>query len=187
VGVALAGGRSRRMGRDKTRLRIGDENLTASAVRRLGAVCGEVVVADRGRGIVAGAASVAAGPGRGPAAGVLGAAAVFPGRDLLVLACDLPQVPVALLAALLAETGADWVVPRWERDFEPLCALFRPPAVTALAAQVDDGRYGVRHLAEASGLVVRYLEGEALAACGRPERMFLNLNIPGDLERLTAG
>jgi molybdopterin-guanine dinucleotide biosynthesis protein A len=192
VGVALAGGASRRMGRDKAALRWSGSTLLERTVERLAAVCAEVVVADRGRGLLAdtGTVSVDDGPGGGPAAGILGAATAHPGRDLLVLACDLPRVPASLLSAIAAlGGGADWVVPAWGEPerLEPLCALYRPAALAALAGRVDRGRYALHRLIEAPGLAVRRLGREALEAHGRPAEMFLNVNAPEDFAVLRGG
>ncbi len=188
VGVVLAGGASRRMGRDKARLRLPGSpehrTLVESTVERLRTVCSEVVVADRGRGVAPG--SVADGPGRGPAAGILGAAAARPGRDLLVLACDLPRVPTALLTALADVPDDDWIVPAWGEParLEPLCALYRRAALAALGEQVRRGVFAVHRLAGAAGLVVHHLGDDALRAFGRPEELFHNLNTPADLASL---
>lgn len=170
VGVVLAGGASSRMGRDKALLEIDGETLAARAVRLLGEVCEEVIVADAGRGLLPG--SVPDGPGQGPAAGILGAARARPGERLLVLAVDLPRVTVALLRRL-AGADADLVIPRWERGLEPLCALYAPAAVRALEERVGRGRLDPRSLAETPGLRVAYLE--------EPGELFLNWNRPEDL------
>jgi molybdopterin-guanine dinucleotide biosynthesis protein A len=192
VGVVLAGGGSRRMGRDKAELAVGGSTLTARAARRLLRVCPRVAIADRGRGLLPDLHSLPDGPGAGPAAGILGAALAWPGHPLLVLACDLPRVPEALLRELArrlpaAEDGdgdwADWVVPRWERGLEPLCAFYRPAALAALAAAVARGVAAPHRLAEATGLRVCYLEGERLHRFGPPADLFLNLNTVRDLER----
>ncbi|MFY9821042.1 MAG: NTP transferase domain-containing protein, partial [Thermoanaerobaculia bacterium] len=119
--------------------------------------------------------------GRGPAAGILGGAAEYPGRALLVLACDLPRVPAGLLAEL-ARSTADWAIPRWEGGLEPLCALYGPAALAALAARVQEGRFALHDLASAE-LAIQYLEGEALRRFGEPGEIFFNLNTPGDLEK----
>jgi molybdopterin-guanine dinucleotide biosynthesis protein A len=185
VGLVLAGGESRRLGSDKARLE--GAALPLGAVERLAAACDEVAVADRGRGLVPGRPSLADGAGRGPAAGILGGAAGYPGRPLLVLACDLPRVPAGLLAALAGSESADWVVPRWEGGLEPLCALYGPAALAALAARVREGRFALYDLASEAGLAVRYLEGEALRRFGEPEEVFFNLNTPGDLARWREG
>ena len=181
VGLVLAGGESRRFGTDKARLE--GAALPLAAVERLAAVCAEVAVADRGRGLVPGHRSLADGEGRGPAAGILGAATEYPGRPLLVLACDLPRVPAALLAELAQPPAADWVVPRWEGSLEPLCALYGPAALAALSERVREGRLSLHDLASEPDLVVTYLEGKALSRFGDPEEIFLNLNTPGDLAK----
>jgi len=192
VGVVLAGGASRRMGRDKAALAVDGETLAARAARRLLGVCARVAIADGGRGLVPGLPCLPDAPAPGPAAGILGAARAWPGHPLLVLACDLPRVSEALLRELVrrlpagdAGTAADpdWVVPRWERGLEPLCALYRPAALAALAAAVERGIAAPHRLAEAAGLRIRFLEGERLRRCGEPADLFLNLNTARDLER----
>lgn len=179
VGVVLAGGASRRMGWDKALLAIEGRSLPALAAERLAAICAEVAVADRGRGLLPGLPSLPDGPGGGPVAGLLGAAAAYPGRPLLVLACDLPRVPVELLAELASSDNWDWAVPRWGRGVEPLCALYAPVALAVLA---EKGLRAPHRLAE-EDLAIRYLEGNGLARFGPPEEVFLNLNTPEDLER----
>lgn len=183
IGVVLAGGASSRMGRDKATLELDGETLAAGAARRLAAVCPEVALADRGRRLVPGLPSLADGPGRGPAAGLLGAAHAWPGRPLLALACDLPSVPVALLQELTRTEDADWVVPRWRGGPEPLCALWRPRALAMLEDRVTRGLYALWSLAEETGLAVRWVEGDLLASFGPPEEMFLNVNTPEELDR----
>jgi molybdopterin-guanine dinucleotide biosynthesis protein A len=187
--VVLAGGLSRRLGIDKAEIGAPGENpesaesLTGRAAARLAAVCRTVAVADGGRRRLPDLASVGDGPGAGPAAGILGAARAYPGRTLLVLACDLPRVPSALLAELARSAGCDWALPRWSRGLEPLCALYRPRALAALAERVAAGLLAPHRLGESAGLVVRFLDGEALADFGPPEDLFLNLNTPADLAR----
>lgn len=188
VGVVLAGGRSSRLGRDKTTLRWSGEALVSRAVRRLRSRCRTVVVADRGRGLVPGVESVEDGPGRGPAAGVLGVASKHPGCPLLVLACDLPQVSVELIAALAQPpAGCDLWWPRWQRGVEPLCAWYGPRAIDALVAQVSGGHFALHRLQAGRGLDVRDLEGAHLARTGVPEVLFANLNTPADAARLGIG
>ncbi|MEM7587992.1 MAG: molybdenum cofactor guanylyltransferase [Acidobacteriota bacterium] len=187
IGVVLAGGDSRRMGRDKARLRVAESSLAERAAVRLYAVCTEVVIADRGRRVVAGERSIADGPGRGPAAALLGAAEVYPGRSLLALACDLPAVTTELLRHLARPPGSaaelDAHVPRWQRGIEPLCALYLPSALAALSVEVAAGRFALHRLLRSDHLRSRYLEGTALTHFGAPERLFSNLNTPQDLAR----
>jgi molybdopterin-guanine dinucleotide biosynthesis protein A len=170
------------MGRDKALLEIEGETLLARAARRLGEVCAEVLIADRGTG----PASVPDGPGRGPAAGLLGAARARPGRSLLVLAVDLPFVPVPLLEELArSEAGLpelpDLIIPSWSGGVEPLCAVYGPAALAVLEERVGRGRLDLWSLPDTPGLAVRRLGEEELRRFGEPARMFLNLNRPEDL------
>jgi molybdopterin-guanine dinucleotide biosynthesis protein A len=185
VGVVLAGGASTRFGADKAMAQLAGEPLVRHALRTLGRVCADVVLADGGRALVAGVESIEDGPGQGPAAGILGAAARRPGQTLLVLACDLPAVPVTLLERLLEHDG-DWVVPRVEGKLEPLCALYRPRALDALLAQVGAGDHALHRL-DAADLRRRHVDAEELAEFGDPDALFLNVNTPDDLRRLDRG
>lgn len=172
------------MGRDKAVLEIGGETLAELAARRLGEVCAEVIVADAGRGVLAGSLSVPDGPGKGPAAGILGAARARPGRFLLVLAVDLPRVPVPLLEELARpgfDLRFDLVIPRWTGGIEPLCALYAPAALAVLEARVGRGRLDLHSLADEPGLAVRWLEEAGIRRFGEPAELFVNLNRPEDL------
>ncbi|MEM1178565.1 MAG: molybdenum cofactor guanylyltransferase [Acidobacteriota bacterium] len=191
VGVVLAGGDSRRLGQDKARLPLpgsAGEDLLAWAVRRVAEVCGSVAVADRGRHSVGGARSVDDGPGRGPAAGILGAACAFPGRPLLVLACDLPLVPVAALSHIAsAPAGPCWVVPERNGRLEPLCALYRPPALLALAARVGRRRWDLQGLrADLGTEAIEVLRADLWEPAEGEVSVFLNVNRPQDVDILAA-
>jgi molybdenum cofactor guanylyltransferase len=194
VGLVLAGGRSRRMGRDKASLVVAGRTLAARAADTLAGICSEVLLAAGGRevdGAPPSAVRITDGPGEGPAAGLLGAARERPGRPLLVLACDVPRVPAALLAELLRRLGRsvadgppDAVLPRSARGPEPLIAAYGPAALAALAEQVAAGENAVVRLLERDDLSIEYLEGEALERFGDPEGMLANVNTPTDLRLL---
>jgi len=187
VGVVLAGGSSSRLGEDKALLRYRGGTLLEWTCQRLVAVCDEVVVANRGRA-PQDEMAIADGPGAGPAAGILGAAAARPGRSLLVLACDLPGVPAALLEHLwrrASDGGWDWVVPGEPdaRGVEPLCALYAPQALRTLERRVERGRFSLHGLLDEPGLRILHLAGDELAAFGTAESLFRNLNTAADVAR----
>ncbi len=180
VGVALAGGGSRRMGRDKALIEVDGRSLLDHALSRLDAVCGEVVIADAQRRYLPERTSVADGPGAGPAAGILGAAARHPGRPLLVLACDLPNVPVALLSEL-ATHGEDWVLPCLDEQLEPLVALYRPAVLAVLHRRVSAGKLALHRLANEEGFTTHRLSSDEIRPFGDPQLIFHNVNRPQDL------
>lgn len=185
VGVVLAGGASTRLGEDKALVEFDGWSLAERAARALAPWCERVLIADAGRGVLAGHASIRDGKGCGPAAGILGAAAAAPDRSLLVLACDLPLVPASLLEHLASHAQtADWVVPGRRGRLEPLCALYQARALEALADQVSRKILAPHRLRERDDLEIRYIDETELLTFGDPVEMFANINRPEDLRRV---
>jgi len=186
-GVVLAGGNSRRFGADKALAPFHGTTLVARAVQSMRLLLAEgsldnLALADRSRGLVEDLDSVADGPGRGPAAGILGAARATPGSPLLVLACDLPKVPVGLLRTLVSQPTQGDVVPRHSNgDLEPLCALYSPRALSRLAERVARGEYSLHGWIRELGDTVFFLEGDELRSHGSPIEIFRNVNRPDDM------
>lgn len=99
IGIVLAGGRSRRMGRDKALLEYGASTLLQHQVDTLAQVCGRVVVSgdypnyDCVRDVR---------PDRGPLGGIDAAARQFGSSALLFLPVDMPAMTPDALRKLLA-------------------------------------------------------------------------------------
>jgi molybdopterin-guanine dinucleotide biosynthesis protein A len=183
VGFVVAGGRSRRMGRDKALLPWGETDLLGHAMSRLRVVTGDVRILcgskprylDRGTRVVTDQI-----PDAGPLAGVLTGLAESGGHPGLFLAVDLPLVPPSLLARL-AELGESWdaVVPVSPRGPEPLCAVYGPACLGPIRRSVEAGE--MRMTAFWSDVRVRRLPAEELAPHGDVGALFRNLNTPADL------
>ena len=184
VGFALAGGDSRRMGRDKALLPWAGGDLLAHALARLRQVVPEVRILSGGerryaeRGVPVDTDAVL---GQGPAAGLLAGLEAVAGRAALLLAVDLPLVPTALLLRLLElAPGFDAVVPVSPRGVEPLCAAYGPGCLEPLRRRVAAGQLAMTSIWP--DVRVRRLEPDEVAAFGPPERIFLNVNGPFDYE-----
>jgi molybdenum cofactor guanylyltransferase len=185
VGFAVAGGRSSRMGRDKATLPWGDGDLLDHALERLRAVTPDVRILsgparayeDRHVPVVVDTAS-----GIGTIAALAAALAAVPeGGTTLLLAVDLPMVTVPLLRHLAAACrGFDAAVPLSMRGAEPLCAAYGSGCRAAVDRAIADGNYrltGFWNLAR-----VREVGISELAPRGDADRLFFNVNAPGDYE-----
>jgi len=186
-GALLAGGKSRRMQRDKAQLRPTryGEPLAMRGLRALQALCAEVYVAGDRPDLVAAGVACHADSHPGSSLGGLETALAHAQHDwVLVLPCDLPFPSPALLRALLAARRDDAlaVVPRTPRGSEPLIACYRRDALPLLQAQLDAGELRLHRLLERLQPV--YLEAEALPPGWR--RALRNLNTPDDLAQLQA-
>jgi molybdopterin-guanine dinucleotide biosynthesis protein A len=98
----------------------------------------------------------------------------------VLLAVDLPDVPAALLAHLVALLpGHDLVVPVTARGPEPLCAVYAATCLPPVEEAVGTGDLKMTSFWPA---VRRREVGEAeLAHFGDPAALFRNINTPGDL------
>lgn len=183
VGFAVAGGGSSRMGRDKALLPFGETDLLDHALRRLGAVTGDVRIlcgpepryGDRGRPLVTDLVR-----GEGPMGGVRAGLAAAGGGSGLFLAVDLPDVPVALLEHLASlAPGWDAVVPSSPSGLEPLCAVYAPACLEPARRLLAAGRNAMTGLV--ASVRARVVPASEIAAFGDPARLFRNLNAPSDL------
>ena len=167
LGVVLAGGAGRRMGRSKGDLVVDGRPLAERAARALAPVCASVLIS-----VAPGAVNPApswtavedAPPaGRGPLAGLQAAFLSTGSADLVVLACDYPEASTELLRAVLAQApeDADLVFPTDPRGRDhPLVGLWRRAALDEIEASLDSHIHKVR--AVLAGLRVHRVHPQAL-------------------------
>jgi molybdenum cofactor guanylyltransferase len=153
--LVLAGGDSRRMGRDKAQLRYHrDEPQVRHAFDLLKAVAAVAYVSVRKDQADAPLYApfpliIDDGTIRGPAAGLLAAWSHSPQVAWLVLAADLPFVTAALVADLLAGRDASKLATAFRhRDGtpEPLCTVWEPAARPTLLERVGAGDSSLRRV-----------------------------------------
>lgn len=121
--------------------------------------------------------------GLGPIGGLYTALEVARGDLVLVVACDLPFLEVALLERLytLAESAdASWV--HTDRGIEPLVACYQRRLRRQVRAAIDAGRLKLADLA--TELTVAEIDETELARYGDPARLLANVNTPDDYERI---
>jgi len=177
--LVLAGGDSRRMGRPKPWIEVGDTVLLRYVVERLAPAFSEVVVSfgepeqmeqlvpyrvvfDRKR---------SAGPLAGLEAGLLAARH----EVMFAVACDMPYVtPAVAELAVAAARSCDAAIPRHDGLFEPVCGAYRKTALATIVGSLDAGNYVAHDVVEY--MDVTWLEGLDPA-------QFESLNTPADLER----
>ena len=182
-GLVLAGGRSRRMGRDKALLTRDGATQLERAVELLGRHTERVFISTRPDQanererrrfprIVDRHTEI------GPVAGILSALEEHPDVTWLVLACDLPNVDDATIAFLLAHRANTQPFTAFASSHdglpEPLCALYGPEALPVVRSFVDAGTICPRKILIRSD--TKLLEQPNPAALD-------NVNTPDDLAR----
>lgn len=192
LGVLLAGGAATRLrGEAKGLLALApDRRVCDAALDALGATCDAVLVAANDPQAATWGLGHPQRRDATPGLGALGAlrtalaAADAQGAArVLVMPWDAPFVTRALGAALLArlrdDPRCDVAVPVHDGRMEPLVSAWRPRALAACDAALAAGERAAHRFVASRPWVA--LEGEALAACGDPARLFVNVNTDDDL------
>jgi len=189
--AVLAGGLSRRMGRDKALEMVACQTLLERAVRIVQSVTSDVIIVgyrepyrQYGVPVIADAY-----PGFGPLAGIVTALREAASEFVLVVACDMPMLCARLLDAMAAlPRDYDILVPvtgdqresqAGDGTRQTLHAIYRR---TCLARFEDSIQRGERQVYAAfDGLNVRELPESWLREYDPDLRSFLNANRPADL------
>jgi molybdenum cofactor guanylyltransferase len=185
-GVILAGGQSRRMGSPKALLRLAPDGPTFIELARdaLATACAEVIVVTNTPATYAflGCRMTADQfPGLGGLAGIQAGLAASAHAHNLIVACDMPFLNPALLAALAAEPrDYDVLIPRRaDGELETLHAIYSRACLGPITEQLAAG--GGRVIAFFSRVRVRYLDELWLRRYDPELRSFDNLNTPEEL------
>ena len=163
----LAGGLSRRMGRDKAQLRLGNRTMLGQ-IQATARTTGWPVRVIR-RDLV---------PGCGPVGGIHAALETTRRDAVLFLACDMPCVGLELLGCLVdrfrAAPGSLFISYRGRVGFP---FLLPRRTLAAVARQLHGGEFSIQALA-------KVLEARTLQLPGRLARQLRNVNTRADWKRV---
>ena len=178
TGAVLAGGASSRMGTDKALLDVGGRPLVAAAAAALaGAGASDVLVIGGDQSAV-GALGLDARPddhpGEGPLGGILTALRLARGATVMVLACDMPAIDAASVAAIVAALDgapeADVAAAVVDGRRQLLTAAYRGQGAAALRAAFEGGERAPRRAVQGLEVVeVHGLDPHLLGDVDRPD------------------
>ena len=184
-GAILAGGQSRRMGRDKAALVIGEETLLARTVRLMrGLTPNLAIIGPSARAALV--PDVPIIPDRWPNAGPLGGIATalqsLTGEAVLVVGCDMPFLNSALLRYQITQLSPyDAVVIRLDGQAHPLHAVYQRRCLPLLEEQLAAGDLRVQHFL--AQLHVRYVANSELDRFDPQHLSPFNANTPEEWDR----
>jgi molybdopterin-guanine dinucleotide biosynthesis protein A len=199
AGIILAGGSSKRMGRDKALLPVpGQEQVTflSHLTEMLTALCSEVVLVTRDKEqavrytdyLVAQEASPVRFvhdkvPSSGPLMGLYSGLSMLQASHALVTAVDMPFVRKELLAFLLSYPLDDAILMPVVHGFpQVLLAVYPRTTLPRLETCLQRGRRDLRSILEIAP--VHYIEEAQLRTVDPQLRSFVNFNTPDDLQKL---
>ncbi|HUT15703.1 MAG TPA: molybdenum cofactor guanylyltransferase [Anaerolineae bacterium] len=181
----LAGGRSRRLGVDKSLLRVCGESLLERILTTLASLTDDLlVVADNGDKLPHLAARIVpdARPGMGPLGGIYSGLRAMRGDRGLFLACDMPLLnPYLLRYMVLLSADFDVVIPRIGAGVEPLHAVYSKACIGPIESSLN--RSELRVVRFFPEVRVRYVEQHEIDIFDPNNLSFFNINCPADLTR----
>ena len=188
-GIVLAGGMSRRLGRDKAVEPVGGEPLLSRVIGRLSQVTEQtvVVVADVKRASelpLPRSAKVAMDiyPGGGALGGIFTGLAAADGSWGMVVACDMPFLNVALFRHMLTrKEGFDAVVPVLEGRPEPTHALYSKSCLPHMERRLKADDLKIARFFDE--VRVDYVSQEDVEKRDPDHLSFFNVNTQEDLDR----
>ena len=183
--VILAGGKSRRMGRDKLSLPQGNTTVLNAAVERFSAVFDRVYISvrDRGRYPDAGAPEIEdIFKDCGPMGGLYSSLETA-GESIFLVAADLPFSDPLLAKSIIASRGDSEICITVDGcgRYEPLFGYYDYSVKVAAKSLLLQGKYKMAELY--SICRTKTLQPEELHGMWR-ETAFQNMNFPEDYEKL---
>jgi molybdopterin-guanine dinucleotide biosynthesis protein A len=182
----LAGGRSSRMGTDKSFVRVLGRPLIEDVLAQMAGLSGETLIVTNRPDDYAYLGVPLFGdvlPDKGALGGLYSALHAAGRPHVLCVACDMPFVVrplVAHLASLAPE--ADAVVPRLAGEAEPFRAVYaRAACLGPIRAALDAGR--MRVISFFNDVRVRWVEAEEVDRFDPKRLSFFNVSTPEDLEQ----
>src|SRR6185437_8288127 len=211
TGFILAGGQSRRMGRDKAGIEWGCETLLTHGLKRMRDAFPEVIIlgpspSNSFRNLRDAFAN------SGPLAGIHSGLRHSQTDWNFFLAIDMPLVPTALLQFIAEKCGpgymavvpeapvSDLDVPDLEprsasneriRRLQPVCAAYHRAFLPVVERALSSRELSIQRLLEeaAQGMMgkqstaIRVIEQHELTSAGFSSEMLMNVNTPADLKR----
>jgi len=196
-GFILAGGKSRRMGTDKSQLVLGGQSFIERIAVELAAATSSVTVVSGSPELETRNSKLETGfkplktatdifPEWGALGGVHAALAACSASWALVVACDFPFVTSELFATLARGREAFEAVAPIQEDGipQPLCSLYRVEPCLSLAEQLI--KSGERKpIALLQSVRTRWVSFSELSELPGADRFFDNINTPEDFARVS--
>jgi len=186
-GIVLAGGESRRMGRDKAFLNVAGLPMIEHVIRALRSVVPHIIVVTNTPEAYARYGVEVTGDVKDRRGSLVGlySGLLRSSQDCnIVVACDMPFLNPGLLSYMagLAE-GHDAVVPKLGELVEPLHAVYSRSLLRVIEESISRDQWRIRSVL--SGQRIRYVTKEEIDRFDPLRRSFINLNTRKEYEEVT--
>ena len=185
TGIVLAGGRSSRMGEDKSLMKLKGKPLVEYSIDTLKPLCNKVVISSSN--LIYDFTGCEVWPDelseQAPMIGIYSCLKRSETELNIILSCDMPLMSTAMIGFLLAKAAVfDITVPIHENgQIEPLCGIYKKSSSGILKEFIDKGNYRLNECIRSASC--QFIPVDSQIPCNTPN-LFLNINTPTDFSFL---
>lgn len=185
TGIVLAGGRSSRMGEDKSLMKLNGKALVEYSIDALRPLCNKVIISSGNPAYDFTGCEVWPDelPEQAPIIGIYSCLKRSETELNIILSCDIPLMSTSMIGFLLAKSAAyDITVPVHENgQIEPLCGIYKKSSLSILKEFIDRGNYRLKECIRSASH--QFIPVDSQIPCNSPN-LFLNINTPSDFGNL---
>lgn len=185
TGIVLAGGRSRRMGTDKSMMLLNGKSLIEYSIAALKPLCNNVVISSNNfiydfTGCEVWPDEL---PDQAPMVGIYSCLKRSTTENNIFLSCDMPMMSTSMLEYLLVNSANhDITVPVHGNDLiEPLCGIYKQSSMGVLKEFIDKGNLRLTECIRATSHRLVVVDSQLPFFS---DNLFLNINTPEDYDKL---
>lgn len=189
TGIILAGGKSSRMGTDKSLLPIDGKSMIEHIVLALRPFVAELLIVADDKGKYSFLEEVEfiedIKKDQGPLVGMVSGLIAADNQQVFVTSCDMPMIEGKLIKYLMCESNKDIVSPFSEDGFEPMMTIYSKNILPYAQQAVERGERSInRFIAtmDKKGYVGRIDKQEIIKRFGKDT--FFNLNTIEDYNKM---
>jgi molybdopterin-guanine dinucleotide biosynthesis protein A len=201
--VILVGGESRRMGEDKSLVKLDGKPLVVHVYSVISKVFSDIVISAHsedyeppkelgGLRIIPDAAphETASQGLRGPGLGLLSVLAEEALHEwVFLVSCDVPLISEDIIRHMLRQINDnnkyDAIVPELSEKLQPTFALYSKSIHRVLRERLLEGRSGLINLLKDNSIKVRYIMDEELTKLGFESSSLMDIDTPEELSKLS--
>jgi len=181
TGIILAGGKSKRMGRDKGQVMYQKTHLIEYSIKLLESYCNDIIISTNepaqyrkyGFQMIDDEFK-----NSGPMGGIHASLKESVNYMNFVLACDMPNITIQVIDVLLSHSSKDQITaPTLNGRSEPLCALYPRDTYLQFEHWLTVGRFKMQEFLQ--NAETSYVSMDSFTDA--PENIFKNINSPADL------
>lgn len=181
----MAGGKSSRMGRDKSFIKLDGKPMIEHILDKVENLGDELLLISNNPapyqylGLPVYADVI---PDLGPIGGLHTALKRSTKPHVLIVACDMPWLNRRLLWYMISiRDKAEAVVPLWTKHPEPLHAVYSQNCLPAIERRISEGK--LKMVSFYDLISVHYVDRSQIAIFDPDGRSFANINTPADLKK----